>query len=85
MVINHGDLADGPRVLQLESRLLLDAEDDARRRLDADSGRALGNGFESIVDLLKDRGMTVSQEPSKSTQERVGRHGPGTAEERAQG
>jgi hypothetical protein len=51
VVVNHGDLADRSRVLQLEGRLLLDAEHDARRRLDTDGGRALGDGLERIVDL----------------------------------
>lgn len=31
VVVEHGDLAHRPGVLQLERRLLLDTEDDARR------------------------------------------------------
>jgi hypothetical protein len=36
VVIQHGNLSDCPRILQLERRLLLDAEDDNRGSADAD-------------------------------------------------
>jgi hypothetical protein len=90
VVVNHGDLADRSRVLQLEGRLLLDAEHDARRRLDTDGGRALGDGLERIVDLWTRWREPVSggsaMQLGQATQHRletaVGRVGRGSSDGR---
>lgn len=51
VVVEHGGLADGPRVLQLEDALLLDGEDDAVFTADADGAGSFADGLEGVVDL----------------------------------
>ena len=51
VVVEHGRLADGSRVLELEDGFLLDGEDDAVLAADADGAGTLADGFEGIVDL----------------------------------
>lgn len=51
VVVEHGRLAHGARVLQLEDALLLDGEDDAVLAADADRASSFPDGLEGIVDL----------------------------------
>lgn len=51
VVVEHGRLADGARVLQLEDTLLLDGEDDAVLAAHADRTGPFPDGLEGIVDL----------------------------------
>lgn len=51
VVVEHGRLADGSRVLELEDGFLLGGEDDAVLAADSDGAGTLADGFERIVDL----------------------------------
>ena len=51
VIVEHDDLAHCARVLELENRLLLDAEDDNVLPADAHSTRAATDGLVGIFDL----------------------------------
>lgn len=51
MVVEHSDLAHRPRVLELQGRLLLDAEDDDILAAHADGGGSAADSLEGVLDL----------------------------------
>lgn len=64
VVVEHGRLADGSRVLELEDGFLLDSEDDAVLAADSDGAGTLADGFEGIVDLEE---VTVGAVPGRAS------------------
>lgn len=51
MIIEHGRLPHGPRILQLQDRLLLHSEDNAVLATHSYSASTLANGLKGVVDL----------------------------------
>lgn len=53
MVVEHDDLADGARVLELEDGLLLYAEDDDILSADTDGAGSTPDCLERVLDLQR--------------------------------
>jgi len=51
VVVQHDNLANGARVLELQHRLLLDTEDNDILATDSDSARATADSLERVLDL----------------------------------
>lgn len=65
VVVEHGGLANGPGVLELEDTLLLDGEDDAVLAPHSNGTGPLPDGFHRIVDLGETQKVLVKEKGRK--------------------